>query len=629
MAEAPAPKALPGLEEALRARILDTLTPAGVTRPAGPPEGSVDLVVGTPAPAAWDAVLGLVETVRPGFLPVKVLKTLGRTFRPESVKLVTNLLPRMEGRGHGVGLSLTGRRAKVIDSVVLWEGDFCAPGEDSDAPHPALAVAGAAWIQFHLVPLGRRDVPGYRRTFATTSWRSYAHFQVAGMHQELQEWAAAETEYAAALEADQRNTWALFNAAVVDMRRGHHSQALRRLHAVVSHVERRGRPIQAGAGDSACGFHQDPFWYQAQYQLAAASFHKWIEALAKKKSTEEAALNHYKEAAEHAVKLAQDTVCALSSIGPVYKSPAARTLETFLLREIEGPALVLLADIAAQPPSEQRPTAGGKGDPSPGRSPDAKRSSAGSSGSRGSKRSKRADESNNAERARAWALIEASKADPENSTLAPGLEEALIRYVGRDERLPDHRTFYNLACYHSGRECLDEAVDCLRFALEVPALCKWAAEDPALKNVREKCEEELGKICPELGTSQSLSRVRFIGAFASALAKRSIKTHEQLLEKTATDKDVAALMSATGVSAQTVERWKGAARLLALGASATIVNLLEAVGVWSVTDLAREKPAELQRALKDAARAESAEATPPSHAEVVDLVEKAREVVGL
>lgn len=184
------------------------------------------------------------------------------------------------------------------------------------------------------------------------------------------------------------------------------------------------------------------------------------------------------------------------------------------------------------------------------------------------------------------------------------------------------RAVYNLACLQctlsrstEGEEQgkhLEKAWTLLLNATDEPALARRARVDPSLdplrtsRDYRDRFEARFRKVeAPP--PSRGLTELSVVGGHASALARLGITTVRQLRERLSSTAERAEIKEKLRLSDATVSRWCDVTELIekvALGLGVRAANLLTAVGIFSLRDLAAVADgAELRRQLIDANKA--------------------------
>ncbi|MEQ1531094.1 MAG: DUF4332 domain-containing protein [Methylococcales bacterium] len=123
-----------------------------------------------------------------------------------------------------------------------------------------------------------------------------------------------------------------------------------------------------------------------------------------------------------------------------------------------------------------------------------------------------------------------------------------------------------------------------------------------------------------------IDSIEGIGAqFAEKLASAGVATVEALLEKGATAKGRAELVTATGVTDKLILRWVNHADLFRIkGVAGQFSELLEAAGVDTVPELAQRNAENLQQALEATNTEKNLAKTTPSLAQVSAWVAEAK-----
>ena len=123
-----------------------------------------------------------------------------------------------------------------------------------------------------------------------------------------------------------------------------------------------------------------------------------------------------------------------------------------------------------------------------------------------------------------------------------------------------------------------------------------------------------------------IEKIEGIGpAYGQKLTAAGIKTTDDLLAKSATPKDRAALAQATGLPEKLVLKWANMADLMRIkGVGEEYSELLEAAGVDTVKELKLRVPANLTQAMAKANEAKKLVRVVPSEKQVTDWVAEAK-----
>lgn len=124
----------------------------------------------------------------------------------------------------------------------------------------------------------------------------------------------------------------------------------------------------------------------------------------------------------------------------------------------------------------------------------------------------------------------------------------------------------------------------------------------------------------------SLKEIEGIGpAYAEKLAAAGLKTTEALLEAGGAKKGRADLAAATGISEELILRWVNMADLFRIkGVGEEYSDLLEAVGVDTVAELAQRNAENLQSKMTEVNAEKDLVRRVPTLAEVTSWVEQAK-----
>jgi predicted flap endonuclease-1-like 5' DNA nuclease len=111
------------------------------------------------------------------------------------------------------------------------------------------------------------------------------------------------------------------------------------------------------------------------------------------------------------------------------------------------------------------------------------------------------------------------------------------------------------------------------------------------------------------------------------LKKADVNTTEELLAKAAKAKDRKALAKASGVSAADLLALAKRCDLLRIkGVGSEMVLLLEAAGVKSTADLAKQDPAKLMTAVDNANKTAKITEKPPTEPQLADWIDQAKKL---
>jgi predicted flap endonuclease-1-like 5' DNA nuclease len=111
------------------------------------------------------------------------------------------------------------------------------------------------------------------------------------------------------------------------------------------------------------------------------------------------------------------------------------------------------------------------------------------------------------------------------------------------------------------------------------------------------------------------------------LHKAGVETTEQLLDKAAKAKDRKALAKASGLKAATLLDLAKRADLLRIkGVGSEMVLLLEAAGVKTTADLAKQQPAALMASVTSANQAKKITEKPPTEPQLADWIGQAQKL---
>ena len=111
------------------------------------------------------------------------------------------------------------------------------------------------------------------------------------------------------------------------------------------------------------------------------------------------------------------------------------------------------------------------------------------------------------------------------------------------------------------------------------------------------------------------------------LKKADVNTTEELLAKAAKAKDRKALAKASGLSAADLLVLAKRCDLLRIkGVGSEMVLLLEAAGIKSTADLAKQDPAKLMTAVDGANKAKKITEKPPTEPQLADWIDQAKKL---
>lgn len=111
------------------------------------------------------------------------------------------------------------------------------------------------------------------------------------------------------------------------------------------------------------------------------------------------------------------------------------------------------------------------------------------------------------------------------------------------------------------------------------------------------------------------------------LKKADVNTTEELLAKAAKAKDRKALAKASGLSAADLLALAKRCDLLRIkGVGSEMVLLLEAAGIKSTADLAKQDPAKLMTAVDGANKAKKITQKPPTEPQLADWIDQAKKL---
>jgi hypothetical protein len=305
--------------------------------------------------------------------------------------------------GPGLALTISTGSGRVLERLTLRAGEFESEAAGESAGHGGeadrltrVATAGAVWTHFKILEdewhLREGDI---RKNLRTADWHSYALMRVGAEGRDLRPVELTRALYARAVDADPDNLTAQFNLASAELGDGLLTKvrdaAMRRLELVHDELHRESdcvedpSPGQAEALDQELLLNRDPLHYQVSYKQLAAKLNidvaceaKLEEALPgsrfplvppsatwlKRRSAKACALALKSfESFESLRCLSRDDLKRLEkhlrdiekTLVVLYEADSKRWMNTrsksweqlrALLREIEGPTLVLWAMVA-------------------------------------------------------------------------------------------------------------------------------------------------------------------------------------------------------------------------------------------------------------------------------------------
>jgi hypothetical protein len=320
------------LAAALNANVRAVLGSGGVT----PATGAATGASGTAQPVTTPlGSVGLLENIADALQDVPQGKYIGALLRligklvPRDVFTVSGDVLPAGARGPGLVLSLRDPTGDVKATETLWASDYDPqPSVGGTAPTPTstadaqqrLGVAAGCWVMY--ATLEQRGNLKVCRDLGTTQWRSYALFRAGLEAQRTGKLDAALSLYVRAVDEDGTNYPALVNLALLER------TSPERLNAAAARLELVKERV--AENDESRRVLRDTLWYQASYSLAVVQLQ----------------LDRPKPAYKNALKLGyelEQTLVALHQKGKL--RPRERALQA-LLHQMEGPAMLVLADAA-------------------------------------------------------------------------------------------------------------------------------------------------------------------------------------------------------------------------------------------------------------------------------------------
>jgi hypothetical protein len=381
---------------------------------------------------------------------------------PRDRLFVTGYVHESAQKGPGLTIALAQGGGRVVDSEIIWSGDFepaiTAAEEatrETAAPALTLALVAAAWVTFSLTERsGQRDIEG---AFGTSSWQAFALVRVGLQGAAKRPAPTTQAIYARAVQADAESRLgrdsdgrsshergypaARYNLALAQLRSDRYRfgplyerarKALRELAAEVSSDEALSFSIAFNEAVALINAHHADCADARELRAARHTLAHAIALLEERLEHEDGLEQRRHEASRGGSRDIDETVAG---------SP-----ERHVLAQLEAPVLGLWValDFAAQAGAETA---------SLGRDP------------------------TGAVRLRRSELLARLKAGSLTQ------DQVLRGYLAW--RPIDARTHYNLACYWTAREDPDRALEELAIGIEAWTVGGGAASDPALVALNE------------------------------------------------------------------------------------------------------------------------------------------------
>lgn len=317
--------------------------------------------------------------------------------------------------GVGITLQLKKQKGDLVANCTFWQQDYepeiNVKQENSQKTEAYYCLAEPVAI-WTLFQLSETK-SSLENSLEINNWQSYAFFRSGVYWRQLDEKEKARIMFLKAIQVEPSNYFALCNLGILDTEAGEYDRAIERLQrAIKLVVEKKGDNIS-----------QCPLWYKAQYQLAATYLYNKLlltkEAPEKSTEAEQLAKEAVKELIEKIELELKEPSENTSKIQKTNKTDQNKEIKFQEFFEAFTPmALILYFDICALPEWEQ---------------------------------------DNNITEDRDFLRFKL------------GSKRCEI-----DKQTISSRTHYNLACYYSGREKYDEALQHLEYALEPKDKILWS-----------------------------------------------------------------------------------------------------------------------------------------------------------
>lgn len=467
--------------------------------PARGPAFPFDRVPGGPEPHVADGVtvFNLMTEIPATKLLGSILQVISKLFRRRKVLLTGRLTPPAD-KGVGVLLSVKAGRGNDA-STTLWELVYDPkPGGTGAVRWLRLLPAATIWAYRYLDraqdPAKHKKLEAENRTkgLKTDLWEAEALLQSAEAWELKGEPARAEPLYAAALEKDPGLLPAAHNLALIEMRRGNHRRALKRVEGLRTVLE-QGEPCGRTAKQMRCLWptldaaslytltltlaylEDDADTDQAdedRQPTAIATACTLVSTMARALAAKDKKTRETQEKRKTGEKGKEEETKTAAAKGEEQTEKATEEKREQLLQTLfevtEAPSVVILASLALKNGEEQ-------------------------------------------DRKTAVEFATSDDADLRDVTCAQlGNEldalkpwELVHGYVERQPDLP-RRTYYNLACYYASLleyaelgqkpELRKRALKLLEAGLVGGELVEWAKKDPSLAPLREFRRYEFTKV---------------------------------------------------------------------------------------------------------------------------------------
>lgn len=346
--------------------------------------------------------------------------------------------------GVGITLQLKKQKGDLVANCTFWQQDYepeiNVKQENSQKTEAYYCLAEPVAI-WTLFQLPETKY-SLKNSLEINNWQSYAFFRSGVYWRQLDDKEKARIMFLKAIQVEPSNYFALCNLGILDTEAGEYDRAIERLQrAIKLVVEKKGDNIS-----------QCPLWYKAQYQLAATYLYKKLlltkEAPEKSTEAEQLAKEAVKELIEKIKLELKEPSENTSKIQKNNKPDQNKEIKFQDFFEAFTPmALILYFDICALPEWEQD-----------------------------------------------------NKITEDRDFLRFKLGSKRCEI---DKQTISSRTHYNLACYYSGREKYDEALQHLEYALEPKdkILWSWAHKDPSLKKIRDRQKKKFDDLSEKYGFS--------------------------------------------------------------------------------------------------------------------------------
>ena len=263
---------------------------AAMMRIASSRRSGVDTVTAPiAAEGAVEAIAGGVKAAPAGGELAAALLHLGSWALARGTLQLSGHVLAPTAAGPGLALAISTGSGRVLERLTLRAGEFesgnaggtSSQGSEADR-FARLTTAGAVWAHFKILEdewrLPEKDI---RKSLRTADWRSYALMRVGAEGNDWRLPEATRALYARAVDADPDNLIAQFNLASAELEdvqlvkvRG---AAIRRLELVHDELDGEGhcaKDSPAGNDDAVCQellLDRDPLHYQVAYKQISAT----------------------------------------------------------------------------------------------------------------------------------------------------------------------------------------------------------------------------------------------------------------------------------------------------------------------------------------------------------------------